>query len=142
MLSLRKVMQNKNIITVRHNSTNSGSNINNAVTPEKTLINPESFLETRKIEGPVLDSKFPGNVSPWFLIGFIEAEGNFDISLINNVKALAKTGVKFRFRLFSNYKDVVLLAAIRNYFNGGNLSLIRKDTGVITLEISSIGVII
>lgn len=141
MISLRNVMQNKNIVTVRHNSTNSGSNINNALPPKKTIINPESFLETRKIEGPVLESKLPENVSPWFLSGFIDAEGNFDILLINNVKALAKTGVKFRFRLSSNYKDVVLLAAIGNYFNGGTLSLIRKDTGVITLEISSIGVI-
>jgi ABC-type sulfate transport system substrate-binding protein len=42
---------------------------------------PNIFLEDRKIIGTVLQSKFPNDVSPWFLTGFIEAEGNFDISV-------------------------------------------------------------
>jgi len=101
----------------------------------------ESFLSTRKIEGLVLSSSLPSNFSPWFLVGFTEAEGNFDILIFNNPKALAKTGVKFRFRLSANYRDVLLLCAIRNYFKGGNLSSIRKDTNVVTFEISSIQLI-
>jgi hypothetical protein len=34
-----------------------------------------------------------------------------------------------------------LLCAIRNYFNNGTISIIRKDTEVVTLEISSIEII-
>lgn len=98
-------------------------------------------MVSRKIEGPVLDSRFPKDFSPWFLTGFTDAEGNFDITFVNNVRALAKTGIKFRFRLSANYRDVVLLCAIKNYFGSGSISLIRKDTNVIILEISSIEVI-
>lgn len=54
---------------------------------------------------------------------------------------LPNTGVKFRFRLYANYRDVTLLCAIKNYFGGGFLSLIRKDTNVVTLEIASNNVI-
>jgi hypothetical protein len=50
---------------------------------------------------------------------------------------LAKTGIKFRFRLSANYRDIVLLCAIVNYLGGGSISLIRKDTSVVSLEISS-----
>ena len=48
---------------------------------------------------------------------------------------MAKTGIKFRFRLTCNYKDVALLCAIRNYFKTGTISKIRNDTDVVTLEI-------
>lgn len=107
----------------------------------KTLIDPSMFLDSRKIEGPVLNSTFPSNVSPWFLTGYADAEANFDIQIFSNAKALAKTGIKFRFRIASNYKDIVLLCAVRNYFNSGIISTIRKDTDVVMLEISSIEVI-
>jgi hypothetical protein len=107
----------------------------------KTLINPSVFLDSGVITGPVLESSFTGELSPWFLTGFIDAEGNFDISVFSNARALAETGIKFRFRISSNYKDIVLLCAIRNYFNNGTISIIRKDTEVVTLEISSIEII-
>src|SRR2546423_1399926 len=144
LLNLKLVMPNKNSMLVRYNSTNSKSGINNVQNLEntlgdkdKSLINPETFLTTRRIEGPVLDSRFPKGVSPWFICGFTDAEGNFDIQIFNNIRALAKTGIKFRFRLSANYRDVVLLCAIKNFFGGGSISLIRKDTGVISLEICS-----
>jgi hypothetical protein len=112
--------------------------MNTTNTFNKALIDPTMFLDSRKIEGSVLNSTFPNNISPWFLTGFSEAEGNFDIFIFSNAKALAKTGIKFRFRIAANYKDIVLLCAIKNYFNNGSISTIRKDTDVVTLEISSI----
>jgi len=132
-----------NSLLIRYNSTNLNSNLMYSSNPNfnKSLIDPNKFINSRKIEGPVLDSLFPNNVSPWFITGFTEAEGNFDIQIFNNSKALAKTGIKFRFRISCNYKDIVLLCAIKNYFCRGNISLIRKDTGVVTMEISSIEVI-
>jgi hypothetical protein len=125
---------------IRYNSTNLNSNFiySSNLKFIKSLIDPNKFIDSRKIEGPVLDSLFPKNVSPWFITGFTEAEGNFDIQIFHNSKALAQTGIKFRFRISSNYKDIVLLCAIKNYFGKGNISLIRKDTGVVTLEVSSI----
>ena len=55
--------------------------LNNINSISKALINPSVFLDSGKIEGPVLDSTFPSNFSPWFLTGFIEAEGSSDILL-------------------------------------------------------------
>nr|YP_010846146.1 LAGLIDADG homing endonuclease [Cyathus stercoreus]WEV87333.1 LAGLIDADG homing endonuclease [Cyathus stercoreus] len=104
----------------------------------KIPIDPESFLETRKIEGPVLSSTLPPDVSPWFLTGMTDAEGNFDIQVFSNTRALANTGIKYRFRMSSNYKDIVLLCAINNYFGSGTVSRIRTDTNVVQIEISSI----
>jgi len=115
--------------------------MNTTNTFNKNLIDPAMFLDSRKIEGPVLNSTFPANVSPWFLTGYTDAEGNFDIHIFSNGKALAKTGIKFRFRIAANYKDIVLLCAVKNYFNSGSISTIRKDTDVVMLEISSIEVI-
>ncbi len=131
------------ILLFRYNSTDIKSNHINYSNQNfvKTLIDPNIFIESRKIVGPVLESTLPNDFSPWFLTGFTEAEGNFDISLFLNPKALAHTGIKFRFRLSANYKDIVLLCAIKNYFGSGQISLIRKDTGVITMEISSIEII-
>jgi len=126
------------------NNTSSNLVSNRNPSPDSTskaLIDPSVFLDSRKIEGPVLESTFPSNLSPWFLTGFIEAEGNFDILLFSNLRALAKTGIKFRFRIAANYKDIVILCAIKNYFGSGSISIIRKDTDVVTLEISSIEVI-
>jgi len=53
-------------------------------------------------------------------------------------KALAKTGIKFRFRIALTYKDIVLLGGIKIWFESGIISLIREATKVVTLEISSI----
>jgi len=47
----------------------------------------------------VLTSYLPDNLSPWFITGFSGAEGNFNISIFSNQKALAKIGIKFRFRI-------------------------------------------
>jgi hypothetical protein len=130
-------------LLIRYNSTDIKSNQINYSNQNfiKTIIDPNIFIESRKIVGPVLESTFPNEFSPWFLTGFTEAEGNFDILLFLNSKALAQTSIKFRFRLSANYKDIVLLCAIKNFWGSGQISLIRKDTGVITMEISSIEVI-
>jgi len=67
-----------------------------------------------------------------FIVGYTEAEGNFDININKYPKVLSK----FRFRLSSKYLNILLLCAIRNYFGSGSLFL-RKETVVFTLEISS-----
>jgi hypothetical protein len=143
-----KIIFSPNISKIRNKSTCVGSLLsplarNNSllVNQNKALINPESFLKTGKIEGRILESIFPLNFSPWFLTGFTDAEGNFDFMFIKNERALAKTGIKFRFRITANYRDVVILCAIRNYFGAGTISSIRKDTKVVTFEIGSIEVI-
>lgn len=101
----------------------------------KVLIDTNNIKVEQKITGPVLNSNFKPN--PWFIVGFSEAEGNFDFSIFNNSRALCSKGIKFRFRITSKYTDIVLLCAIRNYFGNGTF-FFRKDTEVVTLEISSI----
>lgn len=58
--------------------------------------------------------------------------------MFKSVRAIAETGIKFRFRITANFKDVGLLACIKNYFKCGTISIVRKDTLVVTLEISNI----
>lgn len=106
-----------------------------ACNSSKVLIDINKIKVEQKIAGPVLDSNF--NPHPWFIVGFTEAEGNFDFNIFNNVKALGSKGIKFRFRLTAKYLDTVLLCGIRNYFGSGSF-FFRKDTEVVTLEISSI----
>ena len=65
---------------------------NSLIPMEVIAIDPNIFLEDRKITGTVLQSKFPDDVSPWFLTGFIEAEGNFDISVFPSPRALVAFG--------------------------------------------------
>lgn len=113
-------------------------NVTDSSNIPKVLIDVNKFKDEQKITGPVLNSNF--NPHPWFIVGFTEAEGNFDISIFNNTKALGSKGIKFRFRLTAKYLDVVLLCGIKNYFGSGTL-FFRKDTEVVTLEISSIDTI-
>lgn len=109
--------------------------LQNANYSTKVLIDNNKFKMEQKISGPVLNSNF--NPNPWFLVGFTEAEGNFDISIFNNERALGSKGIKFRFRLTAKYSDIVLLCGIRNYFGSGAF-FFRKETEVVTLEITSI----
>lgn len=97
-----------------------------------------SYDLDRKINDLILNAHFNEFISPWFISGFTDAEGNFDIVLFKSIRALAETGIKFRFRLTANFKDVGLLICIKNYFKCGNLSIVRKDTLVVTYEVSNI----
>lgn len=84
------------------------------------LINSKEIIDNYKdvkLPSEVLSSKY--SFSPWFIVGFVEAEGNFDISINVNPKVLPK----FRFRLSSKYLDIVFLCAIKNYFDSGSLYL-------------------
>jgi len=113
-----------------HHYSTKASNIDNN---KPILINSKEIInnyEDVKLPIEVLNSKY--SFSPWFIIGFVEAEGNFDISLSSNPRILPK----FRFRITSKYLDIVLLCALKNYFGSGSIFL-RKDTQVFTLEISS-----
>jgi len=97
------------------------------------LINSKEVInnyEKDRLSVDLLNSKY--FFSPWFIVGFVEAEGNFDILLNKNPNILPK----FRFRLTSKYLDIVLLCAIKNFFGSGSLYL-RKETQVFTLEISN-----
>jgi len=120
-----------NSLLLHHFSTKAtNENLNNKL---PVLINSKEILDNYhnvKLPLDVLNSKY--SFSPWFIVGFVEAEGNFDISISANSKLLPK----FRFRIALKYIDIVLLCAIKNYFGSGSI-FFRKDTQVFTLEISS-----
>ena len=103
---------------------------NNILKP--IIINSKEILDNYKeIKLPVelLNSTY--SYSPWFIVGFTEAEGNFYLIINTKPKILPK----FRFRLSSKYLDIVLLCAIRNYFGSGSI-FYRRETKVFILEIS------
>lgn len=115
-----------NKVNLRYYSSNIENN-------KPILINSKEIINNygeNRLPIEVLNSKY--SFSPWFIVGFVEAEGNFDILLNKDPRILPK----FRFRITSKYLDIVLLCAIKNYFGSGSIYL-RKDTQVFTLEISS-----
>ena len=79
-----------------------------------------------------------------FLLGSLLVLSKQRVTLIlvffqaRRTAALANTGIKYRFRVSANYKDIVLLCAVNNYFGTGSVSTIRKGTDVLSIEISSI----
>jgi LAGLIDADG endonuclease len=116
----------------------SNSILTNNLINIKNLIDHNILPEDGKLQGNVLNSNFPVKFSPWFITGFTDAEGYFGINMFTNERALAKTGIRFRFRIELHSKDIVLLCAIKNFFKVGNISKIRKNKLHFIFEVSSI----
>nr|YP_009517227.1 LAGLIDADG homing endonuclease [Myochromella boudieri]AYE93138.1 LAGLIDADG homing endonuclease [Myochromella boudieri] len=61
-------------------------------------------------------------ISPWFLTGFIDAEGCFSIKIQQNVKLKTKWRVRPVFSITLHIKDLALLKSIKNNLGVGNIS--------------------
>jgi len=69
------------------------------------------------------DSNFirPFMLNPWFISGFVDAEGCFRIKIISNASLKNKWGVSASFKITIHLRDKSLLEQIQSYFGVGKI---------------------
>ena len=80
------------------------------------------------------DFKF--NISPWWLTGFVDAEGCFRISVTRNDNYVCGWRVKLYFEIHIHKKDLALLELIQKFFGVGNIYI--KNDNSITYLVTSV----
>ena len=61
-------------------------------------------------------------LNPHFVTGFIDAEGCFHISLVNNLNLKLRLSVRAVFQIALHKKDLGLLEKLREFFGVGNIN--------------------
>jgi hypothetical protein len=109
-------------------------NIKSALNKGLTPLLTQSFPSTILMERPPRKSTF-SKVNPYWITGFVEAEGCF---FINTIKSDAyKLGYQVRLELsvVQHIRDKILMANFVNFFNSGAL---YENTGHITYKASKL----
>jgi len=65
-------------------------------------------------------------LNPWFITGFIDAEGSFVVSIYKNNKLKLGWSIFTRFKITLHLRDLVLLKKIQDFFRG--IGYISKST--------------
>ena len=80
-----------------------------------------------------------GNMlDPWFITGFMDAEGSFIISIIKDPKTRTGWNIQLRFKIALHQKDLSVLEQIKAYFGGvGKIDKTGKDRDSLSYVISS-----
>jgi len=74
--------------------------------------------------------KLPENLNPYWVSGFICAEGCFNVYLSQNTKYKAGYSLGIRFLLTQNYRDSELMYKIKDLFKSGNIIWSDRDNTV------------
>nr|YP_009262040.1 LAGLIDADG endonuclease [Chrysoporthe austroafricana]AMX22115.1 LAGLIDADG endonuclease [Chrysoporthe austroafricana] len=61
------------------------------------------------------------NLNPWFITGFVDAEGSFAVNIIKDAGKSLGYFVLVYFEIAVNEKDRDILVAMQNYFGAGNI---------------------
>lgn len=75
-------------------------------------------------------------LNPHFVTGFIDAEGCFHISLVNNLNLKLRLSVRAVFQIALHKKDLGLLEKLREFFGVGKV-IVRSD-GAVYYQVSSL----
>ena len=67
-------------------------------------------------------TKSEAEIMPWFITGFVDAEGCFSIKIQQNAKLKTKWRVRPVFSITLHVKDLALLESIKNNLGVGNIS--------------------
>nr|YP_010561529.1 hypothetical protein OSR58_mgp01 [Ganoderma flexipes]UYX56900.1 hypothetical protein [Ganoderma flexipes] len=67
-------------------------------------------------------TKSEAEIKPWFITGFVDAEGCFSIKIQQNAKLKTKWRVRPVFSITLHVKDLALLESIKNNLGVGNIS--------------------
>jgi len=76
------------------------------------------------------------NLNPFYVTGFIDAEGCFHVSIVNNNELKTGKSVRARFQISLNKKDKTLLEQIKNFFCVGKV--IDRGDDVFYYQISTV----
>jgi hypothetical protein len=75
--------------------------------------------------------------NPLFILGITEAEGCFDIPIMNSKTIKTGFSIVCRFRVSLNHKDSCLLYMLKDYFKCGNIGKVDKK-GCLTWEVKDL----
>ena len=75
-----------------------------------------------------LTNNINNNINPWFLTGFIDAEGSFQISIRQDKKYKTNWRTSVTFQIKLHVKDISLLNNIKNSLGIGTITLHNKNT--------------
>ena len=105
---------------------------------------PSKQLNSQKYSFSTLTNNSVNNIiNLWFLTGFIDAEGCFQISIRQDKKYKTNWRISFTFQIKLHVKDIALLNNIKNSLGVGTITLHNKDTANFNIySINEIQVII
>lgn len=86
------------------------------------------FSHTLTLQSPVANSsKLFSLLKPWFITGFVDAEGSFTVSVLRSSSVRTGWQVGARFQLTLHLKDLSLLREIKTFFGGKGNIILSKD---------------
>lgn len=86
------------------------------------------FSHTLALQSP--DANLPklfSSLKPWFVTGFVDAEGSFTVSVLKSSSVRTGWQVGARFQLTLHLKDLSLLREIQAFFGGVGKIVLSKD---------------
>lgn len=76
--------------------------------------------------------------NPWFITGFMDAEGSFVISVVKDPKTKTGWNLILRFKIDLHIKDLSILEGIQKFFGGiGKIASTGKDRESLSFIVSS-----
>lgn len=96
------------------------ASFNNGLSEELKIVFPNIIYSFRP---QTITPKFE-TINPYWVSGFVDGDGCFYISLINN-----STGASLVFKITQHIRDIELLKELVNYFNCGRFSLSSPEAG-------------
>ena len=96
--------------------------------------NPSNLINKLRLysTATICEDKSKMNIellNPYFLTGFIDAEGTFMVRVRRNPRLNTAWSVEAKFSICIHKRDIAALKLIKNYFNGiGSLTKASKDT--------------
>lgn len=97
-------------------------------------LSTKRFYSTR-VE--VCDNLQASSINPWFITGFVDAEGSFSIKLSKNSSYRTGWKSEFVFSIGLHEKDLFLLKAIQSYFGGIGSVITHKTGASVQFRVSS-----
>lgn len=88
------------------------------------------FSRTLALQSPaaVNNPKLVSSLKPWFITGFVDAEGSFTVSVLKSSSVRIGWQVGARFQLTLHWKDLYLLKEIQAFFGGAGKIVLSKDS--------------
>ena len=74
-----------------------------------------------------INVNFSQNLNPWFITGFVDAEGSFILNINSKSDLKNKWGVRASFKITLQLRDKALLEQIQSYFGVGNLYIVGSS---------------
>jgi hypothetical protein len=117
---------------------------------EPTIKNSKNLFRFNMLQKRTLSTSLTplnAELSPWFVTGFTDAEGCFEVYLVNNPKSstdpsVPRWRVQLRFDIHLHGKDLQLLERIRDFFGVGSITNNGYSIHYLVRSVSELKIII